>query len=156
MNVSYARADSVVDAQQAKGELSALLRSAQMELSKWASNSPELLSTDDSGDSVPKEIDQVVSTLGMSWLPKMDLFCFKVALSPNLPKYTKRSILSETARLFDPMGWIALIMITAKILLQNLWIAEMDWDTELPQDLQRRWFDFRRSLTSLEIIKIPR
>ena len=64
MNDSYAIADSVGEAQQAKSELIALLRSAQMELSKWASNSPELLSSDDLGDSVPVLIDQVVSALG--------------------------------------------------------------------------------------------
>ena len=75
-----------------------------MELSKWASNSPELLSADDPGDSVPVEIDQVVLTLGIRWLPKSDSFCFNVALHPKIPKCTKRSILSETARLFDPMG----------------------------------------------------
>ena len=61
----------------------------------------------------------VVSTLA---------FCFKVVQSDLSDKITKRTILSEIARLYDPVGWLAPVLVSAKIMLQNLWLQGVDWD----------------------------
>lgn len=39
---------------------------------------------------------------------------------------TKRRALSAIARLFDPTGLVAPVIITAKIFIQTLWISEID------------------------------
>lgn len=45
---------------------------------------------------------------------------------------TKKHISSRVAQIFDPMGWLAPAVITAKIFLQSLWLLKCDWDDKLP------------------------
>lgn len=45
---------------------------------------------------------------------------------------TKRTLLSDVAKLFDPLG---LVVIVAKVLLQRFWTLGTDSDTQLPDDL---------------------
>lgn len=42
----------------------------------------------------------------------------------NFPIVTKRKILSTIAKLFDLLGWLAPIVIVAKVLIQNVWPDE--------------------------------
>ncbi|CAB0029183.1 unnamed protein product [Trichogramma brassicae] len=69
---------------------------------------------------------------------------------------TKRGILSDVAKLFDPLGWLAPDIVTAKILLQDLWIEKVDWNTPLEGELLSRWRSFRGSLRNVEQIRVPR
>lgn len=69
---------------------------------------------------------------------------------------TKRSILSDVARLFDPFGWLSPVVITAKVLIQKLWLCSLGWDDELPSDLCEEWARYRDNLINLQNIKIPR
>ena len=101
---SFASADTIGAIREAKTQLIELLDSAKMELGKWISNSPELLTTDSCGDAVTVSVDEVVSTLGIWWLSRADSFFFVTSLPPPGKKCMKRIILSETARLFDPLG----------------------------------------------------
>ncbi|XP_015608828.1 uncharacterized protein LOC107274320 [Cephus cinctus] len=69
---------------------------------------------------------------------------------------TKRSILSEVFQIYDPLGWIAPIVTIGKILLQELWLRNVGWDTPLLDDIVLRWSRFREGLRKLETIRIPR
>ncbi|CAH2039956.1 unnamed protein product, partial [Iphiclides podalirius] len=69
---------------------------------------------------------------------------------------TKRKVLSDIARLYDPIGWIAPIVITAKVFIQRLWKECLDWDNELPTNLLSEWLEYRRELTNVKDISIPR
>ncbi|KAK9678912.1 Pao retrotransposon peptidase, partial [Popillia japonica] len=55
---------------------------------------------------------------------------------------TKRTILSTTAKMFDPIGLISPIIITAKILMQRLWELHISWDDEVPQEIKSEWENF--------------
>ncbi|KAG8233059.1 hypothetical protein J437_LFUL018480 [Ladona fulva] len=48
---------------------------------------------------------------------------------------TKRTILFQITKLFDPLGWLSPVLITAKILLQNSWILGLNWDTPIREKL---------------------
>lgn len=61
-----------------------------------------------------------VKTLGVQWSPTEDIFCYKFSFS-RIDIFTKRNILSDIAKIFDPLGWISPCLITAKLLIQNLW-----------------------------------
>jgi hypothetical protein len=54
-------------------------------------------------DKVNLDREDGVKTLGVSWNPKSDTINFEVK-SNNTELYTKRIILSNISRLFDPLG----------------------------------------------------
>lgn len=95
-------------------------------------------------------------TLGIYWSPTPDEFKFHLELPPLNQSPTKRSILSEIARLFDPLGWVSPVIIRAKLLLQRLWSKGIDWDDALPNDLEQSWLTLRTTLSDIQFIKMPR
>ena len=46
-------------------------------------------------------------------------------------KYMKRNFLKKIATLFEPIGLLAPLTIRAKMLLQDMWTAGLDWDEEM-------------------------
>lgn len=68
-----------------------------------------------------------IKTLGLMWLPKTDEFCVKVKLN-QLTIVSKRTATSDLARLFDPLGLLAPVVVKAKIFIQQLWQFKLDWD----------------------------
>ncbi|XP_011859011.1 PREDICTED: uncharacterized protein LOC105556524 [Vollenhovia emeryi] len=61
-----------------------------------------------------------------------------------------------TARLFDPLGWLAPVVIKAKILIQQLWLQRLDWDDQLACKDEREWLTFQGELQTLGDIRVPR
>lgn len=47
-------------------------------------------------------------------------------------------------------------MVLAKIMLQELWLSGLDWDTIVPQQIDNKWREFRNTLKLLNEIGIPR
>ncbi|XP_053681538.1 uncharacterized protein LOC128732318 [Sabethes cyaneus] len=142
-------------------QLTELLESGGFVLRKWSSSDPEIIShipeslRDLQGD---LEIDKsnIVKTLGLLWHPQSDCFGFKVpALSDSNP-VTKRIVLSEMSRLFDPMGLVGAVIVSVKIFLQSLWLEKFTWDQPLPQDFQNWWKMFREEMQELSTLRIPR
>ena len=54
------------------------------------------------------------------------------------------------------MGWLAPVVIKAKILLQDLWKTTGGWDDPVPADIATTWHQVHQQLKSLEEIRIPR
>ena len=50
-------------------------------------------------------------------------------------KYTKQHFLKQIATLFDPIGFLAPFTTRAKMLLQQMWMAGLDWDEEQTEPL---------------------
>ena len=69
--------------------------------------------------------------LGVLWCPSEDVFRFRISKFSN-ETCTKRSLLSAIAKLCDPMGWLAPVVILAKILLQKLWLQKRECDQHAP------------------------
>lgn len=155
---TFAGADDLSTAVRKRLELTELLGSAGLELDKWSANHPDLLPPQ-ARQNLSKEIDSdaPVKTLGIHWIPSQDEFRFRAAGVEELSTATtKRSILSNVARLFDPLGWLAPITVTAKVLLQDLWIQKCDWDSPLPAEFRERWYTYCKSLTQLPLLSICR
>lgn len=70
---------------------------------------------------------------------------------------TKRAILSTIAKIYDACGFLAPIIIEAKIIMQELWKRKVDWDEslkELHSNLQSRWENYYNSLPKLNELRI--
>ncbi|GFT59565.1 DUF1758 domain-containing protein [Trichonephila clavipes] len=137
--------------------LSQLLQRGGFELHKWVSNSPELLKDLSASSYVfDKEFqDAPVKTLGMLWDPKVDCLTYKVKISDKV-NFSKRDVLSEIARLYDPLGLIGPIVTKAKIFIQELWKIKLDWSEQLPPDAMEEWMNFYQKLSKVNNFKIPR
>lgn len=151
--------DDIDGLQEARNQLIELMKRGGFQLRKWAANSSELLK--DIPVSQHELIDHFLTkddtlkVLGLSWMPKEDSFRF-VICSATPPSPTKRTILLFVAKLYDPLGWAAPIVVTAKLLLQELWLLKGDWDDPVPPDLNQRWVDYYSGLKRLSNVRIPR
>ena len=142
-------------------QLSQLLRQAGMHARKWLSNSSRVLRDiplQDRKAEVDLDADYLPSTktLGVWWLSDQDVFTFRENAPSSDVKYTKRNFLKQIATLFDPIGFLAPFTIRAKMLLQQMWMAGLDWDEELTEPLTnaaRAWFS---ELPELTLLQIPR
>ncbi|KAJ8920538.1 hypothetical protein NQ315_005407 [Exocentrus adspersus] len=54
-------------------------------------------------------------------------------------KVTKRSILSITAQIFDPLGLVGPTTIKAKLMMQKLWQLKCKWDESVPLEPRGKW-----------------
>ncbi|GFT72664.1 integrase catalytic domain-containing protein [Trichonephila clavipes] len=115
--------------------LSQLLMREGFELHKGVSNSRELLKDLSASSYVfDKEFqDAPVKTLVILWDPKVDCLTYKVKISDKV-NFSKRDVLSEIARLYDPLGLIGPIVTKAKIFIQELWKIKLDWSEQLSPD----------------------
>lgn len=156
--------DDLTELQTTCNEINTLLKAGGFQMQKWSSNSEHLLEAlqHDTKSSEPvkdkKEIklDKVIKILGLTWDRKDDTFQVSVNLPENRRPTTKRTILSEVASLFDPFGWLSPVVITAKIMIQKLWLCSLGWDDELPPELVEEWESYRDELHELNTVEIPR
>ena len=109
----------------------ALLREGCVNLSSWTSNSHnlrEIVSTDKVMDSAKN-----VKILGMLWNIDADKLSYQnVNIDVCSTEITKRESLSQTSKIFDPLGLLSLVTVRAKILMQSLWKQNFGWDECLP------------------------
>ncbi|MCG8430232.1 MAG: A17 family peptidase, partial [Candidatus Omnitrophica bacterium] len=134
----------------------AILQDASMSLAKCASSSPVV------SDMLKREFGSrhldadFIKILGMNWMTSADCFRFDGIDMTSSVRPTKRIVLSFVARLFDPLGFLNPFVTTVKILFQKLWKLHLDWDEQLPEELER---EFRTWISGLEVLKsweIPR
>jgi hypothetical protein len=97
--------------------------------------------------------------LGLVWNTKDDLVKYKVEVEmckTQQPKFTKRKILSQVARIYDPIGFAAPYLVRAKIGLQELWQKGLDWDDELSPSDQTKWSAYFNEMEQLSQTSVER
>lgn len=153
--------DTVEEGKQIYNEMNKLLAKGGFELQKWSSNKEELIQLvaeekREVEGNVEIKIDAVMRILGLTWNRSSDEFEYSVQL-PDL-KYpaTKRRVVSDISKLFDPLGWLAPVVVSAKIFIQKLWLSGIDWDDKLPRQLLKEWLSYRDALNQFEKFKLPR
>ncbi|XP_039303433.1 uncharacterized protein LOC120357334 [Solenopsis invicta] len=62
----------------------------------------------------------------------------------------------KVSRLFDPLGLLGPVIVTAKLILQELWQSGVYWDESVPQDIHSRWSKLRSQLSHINQLQIPR
>ncbi|XP_077536014.1 uncharacterized protein LOC144148339 [Haemaphysalis longicornis] len=69
---------------------------------------------------------------------------------------TKRFVLQAIARVYDPLGFLSPFLIKAKILLQDIWRENLDWEDPLPYRLRSIWPKWAEEVALLHDVVIPR
>lgn len=95
------------------------------------------------------------SVLGMKWIPKTDVLTYEVHAN-KMDKLTKRTILSVTSQLFDPNGLVEPVITRAKLLMQTLWKAKLNWDEPVPFEIVKQWESLWSTINELSKVQIPR
>ncbi|XP_076829473.1 uncharacterized protein LOC143475509 [Brachyhypopomus gauderio] len=143
-------------------EVREICKTGGLRLHKFISNSNEVLAT------IPKEehaervedpymmLDKthVEGVLGVSWCVTSDEFQFRVTLKQN--PLTRRGVLSTVASIYDPLGFIAPLILTGKQVLQHMCVGKVSWDDPLPVDLQPKLEAWLHDLQNLSEVKIQR
>ena len=127
-----------------------LLASAGFDIRKWVSSDSKLASrlaatfreTED--EKIIESEDYAIKTLGIRWNPNPDQFGFTVKLDKGTP-FTKRQILSEVSRLFDPLGWLSPTTIQHKSFVQLLWMDKLSWDQPFQTQFYSSTCDFEHN-----------
>ena len=93
-------------------------------------------------------------TLGVMWCIETDHFRFHIIIQDR--PLTRRGVLSTIFSVYDPLGFVAPVILVGKQLLQELCRENVDWDEPIPENLRPRWETWRRELHVLEELRIPR
>ena len=96
-----------------------------------------------------------LKTLGVLWKSQEYAFTFKVE-QPKEEHPTKRNVLSAIATLFDPLQLLAPFTLRAKVVMQEIWTAGLDWDDPVPDKLKTKWNVWINELRDLSNFHIPR
>lgn len=145
--------DQLIYIQQA---LSTALNAACLPLRKYKTNLPKLCHNIEMNTKEKLTLSESSSTLGLGWDPSDDTFHFPVKTNNIDNTITKRFIMSQSLRIFDPLGLLSPCIIQSKILIQRLWIKGIDWDQSVPDDIQEGWNEISKNLPLLADLHIPR
>ncbi|XP_073946590.1 uncharacterized protein [Choristoneura fumiferana] len=100
-----------------------------------------------------------LSVLGLIWDLKTDQLYCNVNFVQNVTleeKVTKRSLLSITQKVFDPVGLACPVTLVPKRIIQKTWNLKLGWDSELPINLQKEYLDWSKHIHLLIDCRIPR
>ena len=151
---------SVQEASYVYHNLTKLLERRGFHLTKWITNNEKVLSEIPESERSTKAQQYLLGNqtddriLGIQWKVNEDQFTFDIKI-PNKP-FTRRGLLSTVASLFDPLGFVAPVLLEAKRLLQVLCKQNLGWDELIGDAEQKRWKDWLESLPALNNVKVPR
>ena len=163
---SFAKLDQAASAYAGLGDL---LATASMHLTKVFAH-PDVLKSikpDDIGSgvcdispggdisSVGGSESTITKALGIIWNFVIDNLTFRVRVD-TVKSITRRSMLKQTAKMFDPMGLACIFTLPAKIMIQTLFARKLGWDVDVPSDIKKLWTSWIQNIKKLEMIQIPR
>jgi len=148
-------AESVEEALHLYGEAKSIFKEASMNLREWTSNCDEFLDCLSEGERSSGRIGKV---FGLVWNQTEDflqLSAFKG--NPDDVDLTRRQVLSDVSKIYDPLGLVGPVTLSGKLFLQRLWTdMKLNWDKALPQALIDEWKQITSDWKKLCDLHIPR
>jgi ribonuclease HI/transposase InsO family protein len=144
-------------------DLKALLAKGGFNLTKWTSNSkPVLVELKELGLANPSsdlELEKldIERTLGLLWDRDRDSFIFKI--NKNIEedwRPTRKQFLSVVLSVFDPLGFVAPVVFTMKVLMQKVCGNNVNFDEKVPEEFLPEFIKWCKNLHHLEEVSIPR
>ena len=90
--------------------------------------------------------------LGVLWDTTTD--CFKFGLNLRKRQFTRRGLLLELSSVFDFLGFVKPLILTARLLFQDLCRRKYGWDDALLEEdvwIQRQWLDNLNNLSTIAV-----
>ncbi|TKR72092.1 hypothetical protein L596_019605 [Steinernema carpocapsae] len=123
----------------------------KMNLRDYCSNDRDLLALIPEGDKA-KSTQQKV--LGIAWDTEHDHLSIKNDFQDE-GKVTKRSILKQHAKNFDPLGFLTPLSVKSKRFIQGLWKKDYSWDKAVSEEDRNAWIQLTESIGGFKR-EIPR
>ncbi|GFX96809.1 uncharacterized protein TNCV_1648441 [Trichonephila clavipes] len=123
---------------------------------KWNSNSTEFLaqfsehSSHDTRVEFSKDSNESSKVLGLFWNSSNDTFGFQPSLELT-PPLTKRRILPESSKIFDPLGLLSPCTVFMKIFIKNFGLQK-----QIGQQLTEDWLKFQKAFNAINYLTVPR
>ena len=136
-------------------EARGLMSKAKFNLRNWASNSSSLMALAQQ-DGVADD-KTVVNVLGLLWDTSQDTLGLSIKSFPSLEtaQPTKRAVLQDLSKVFDPFGVLTPVTISAKLFIQQLWQHKLNWNEPLTSELTAKWHDIVVNLKQTPKYMIP-
>ncbi|XP_078352316.1 uncharacterized protein LOC144637013 [Oculina patagonica] len=155
---------SVESAEQAKELIQGareICKKGGLRLHKFISNDRQVLESvpkseraADAMMDLPSEQLQIERVLGVQWSVELDSFSFSIVLKDQ--PLTRRGVLASVASVYDPLGFLAPLVLRAKKILQEVCKKGVSWDEPLPEEVRPKWERWKRDLLCLKELQIPR
>ena len=162
--------DTVEEEKELVDDIDIVLKNGGFQVKGWISNK-ELCKESkyevgsDAIKMLHKEAHEKV--LGIVWGRKSDTLSLKVKSElmklideeehfPEGVTLTKRKLLSEVAKMYDPVGFPAAFIVRAKIGMQDIWQTGVDWDTEIPTAVQGKWIKLFKEMKDFDNVSFKR
>ncbi|XP_063544854.1 uncharacterized protein LOC134753023 [Cydia strobilella] len=150
-------ADSLQEAKQIYEQTRTVFEQLSMNMRDWISNNQSLM------DKIPEHHRSVkhgqVKVLGLMWNVEEDTLKLNLTedhFSTDPPIDTKRKVLRALARVYDPCGFVCPLMLSMKLIFQNICEKKCKWDTELPTEMTQSVKNVMESLKSIVNTEVPR
>ena len=138
-----------------------ILKKAGFRLKWFISNNQDIIDQCPSSEIINQTIispqnveDSYRKILGISQNIQTDVL--KLRSIGNVYPNTKRGILSFLFSLFDPLGIAVPVLLEPKLIVQDLWCQNIDWDQNIPKKLESRIETWKCQLCLLDTITILR
>jgi len=129
-----------------------ILSTANFNVLPWASNSSQLMNIAEWHQVA--ETNNPIKVLGLWWDISSDLIysSHKPIVPGTTTTVTKHDVLRWASTIFDLLGLISPVTISAKLFLQTLWQPQIDWDITLSEELDATW---RQISNNIQAAAIP-
>ena len=153
---------TVEDAKKLYELLTPMLASSGFHLTKWICNDREVLDVIPQSEmasqlrnlSLDIEALPIERALGLEWNVEGDCSQFNISQKDN--PHTRRGILSMVSSIFDPLGFVAPFVLSAKIIPQRLCKKGLGWDEIIPEEDLFEWQKWLAELPKLQQSKANR
>ena len=144
-------APTVPKAKELKCETTEIFADAKFVLHKWHSNEPELETECENYEpTFAKQQLECASSqgksklLGLPWNKDEDTLSMSFPTSPA--ELTKRGILANLAKVYDPLGVVSPVMLDGKRIYREACNQKIAWDAPLPEAIALQWTRWENQL----------
>ena len=149
--------DSDEDAHKVFDEAQKLLASGGCKAHKVMSNSTRFMELVEASDHAKCSDDGMYKALGVPWNVELDKLCILFNIKDaQLRRVTRRIILSTLAAIYDPMGFVAPLVLIAKLMFQELCGRSCTWDEIVPPEIHNRFVSWLGELTRARQVVVQR